>query len=537
MAPLTRAALAASLLLAAPLVAQEGPGRTLRLVFGAEPTAPVPTLTRGLTQNNDVASLLFLPLAAPGPSLSTVGEAGFEPRLARSWHRRDSLTIAFDLDPRARWHDGRPVTAADVLFTFERARNPKLAPSLALLLGRIASVTAEGDRRVVVRFTERYPEQFYDATFHLGILPAHLLAGVPPDSLAASPFLRAPVGSGAYRWVRLVPGQFTELEAVPGFFLGRPGVDRIVIRYATDPSARLNLLLGGEIDALDFLVPPLDNLQLVGEHPELRVVHAPSLSYGYVLFNHRDPADTSRPHPLLADRDVRRALVLAIDREAITRAIFGTYAVVPIGPASQLVPVQPARALAARGDLAEAQRLLAAAGWVDADGDGIRERDGRPLALTLSYPTSSAPRRLASQALAEQWRRAGVAITLEPLEFAAYGPKFIGRRFDLAFQGATQDPTPSALAQSWSCAGRSGTNYGGYCNPRVDSLLARARTARDPRPLWNEAVGTIDGDAPALFLYAQANVPAVARRSDEIVLRPTSWWSDVWRWRVRAAAR
>jgi peptide/nickel transport system substrate-binding protein len=119
-----------------------------------------------------VADLLFLRLARVGADLVTSGDRGFIPELARSWTRRDSLTLVFDLDPRAHWHDGTPVTARDVLFSFARARDPQIDPQRALLLRNVESVTAEGDRRVVVRFSRVYAEQLYDATWHVTRRPS-----------------------------------------------------------------------------------------------------------------------------------------------------------------------------------------------------------------------------------------------------------------------------------------------------------------------------------------------------------------------------
>src|SRR5690606_18264427 len=135
----------------------------------------------------------------------------------RSWSRRDSLTLVFELDPRARWHDGRPVTAEDVVFTFTRAMDPAIAPSIAELLHAIDTVRAEGQHQVVISFKRVYPEQFFDATHYVQPLPAHLVRRLHPDSIATSDYARAPVGNGAYRWTRTVPGQLLEFTADPAF--------------------------------------------------------------------------------------------------------------------------------------------------------------------------------------------------------------------------------------------------------------------------------------------------------------------------------
>ena len=157
-----------------PAPAQREPS-SIVIVTGQQATVPVPTLMEGplnTTANTEIADHLFLRLAGVGPGMVTAGDRGFEPRLARSWSRRDSLTLVFELDPRARWHDGAPVTARDVTFTYGRARDSTIAPRLADVTHRIASVEAEGDHRVVFRFKDVYAEQFYDATFHVAILRA-----------------------------------------------------------------------------------------------------------------------------------------------------------------------------------------------------------------------------------------------------------------------------------------------------------------------------------------------------------------------------
>jgi peptide/nickel transport system substrate-binding protein len=269
-----------------------------------------------------------------GPGLVTAGDRGFVPLLAKSWSRRDSLTLVFELDPRARWHDGAPVTARDVTFTFRRARNATIAPRLADVTRRIASVEAEGDRRVVFRFKEVYAEQLYDATFHVAILPAHLLGTVPPGDPAWISFAAHPVGNGPYRWVRREEGQFIELAANHDFFLGRPGIERVIVRVAVNSDARINLLLAGEADAMDNIPPPPTNFQRVETARHLRLVPVPSNNLGYLLFNQRDPAHRDRPHPILADLDVRRALILALDRDLLVRAVLGQYGYVPFGPVS-----------------------------------------------------------------------------------------------------------------------------------------------------------------------------------------------------------
>ena len=503
------------------------------IVTGAQANAPVPTLIEGphnSTANQDVADQLFLRLAGLGPDLVTAGDGGFVPLLARKWTRRDSLTLVFHLDPRARWHDGAPVTARDVVFTMKRARDSAIAPRLANVTRRIAAVEAEGEHTVVVRFREVYAEQLYDATFHTAILPAHRLEHLPGTARAWEPFVAHPIGSGPYRWVRRHEAEFIELAANKAFFLGPPAIQRVIIRVAVDPNARLNLLLAGEADATENIPPPLSNVARVEATGHLKVVPVPSSNLGYLLFNQRDPAHLDRPHPILADRDVRRALILALDRRLLVRAVLGRFGEVPYGPASSQLWIRHGAPAPAPQDQGTARRLLAGRGWVDRNQDGVREnRNGDPLVLRLQVTATSEQRQRLALMIQEQLRQVGVQIEVHRLEFAVWGERRAAGNFDIDFSAATQDPSPSGLAYSWTCDGPG--NAGRYCDRGADSLLFRAIASPvADRRIWHEFLRRVEEEAPAAFIYGQTYVAGVNRRFREVVIRPVSPWGSLWRW-------
>jgi peptide/nickel transport system substrate-binding protein len=513
--------------------AQSESARTSFVVAtGDEATVPIPTLFEGgSVANSDVADQLFARLGQLGPTLITSGDRAFEPLLARSWTRRDSVTLAFDLDPRATWHDGKPITAADVVFTFKRARDAAVSPGLANILRRIASVTAEGDRKVVFRYTEPYGEQLYDAVFHVAPLPAHLLASIPAESLAYAPFVQAPVGSGPYRWIRRVPGEFVELAANERFFLGTPAVRRVIFRKAVDGAARLNMLLAGEADATENIPAPPTNVARVSADRNLRVIPVPSPTVGYLLFNQRDSRDRNRPHAILSDRDVRRAIGLALDRQMMVRAVLGNTGGVPYGPASTILWIRHGTPAAAPMNVREARRLLDARGWTDHDGDGVREREGQPLALSVIVPTSSPIRLQMAQMAQEQLRAVGVRLVLDRMDFPVYLERRKAGTFDVDFSSNTQDPSPSTLTQGWSCAGL--TNAARYCDPAVDSLIETAiRTREGAGEAWHAVLRRIEDDAPAVFMYTLNYMYAVNRRFTNVRIRPESAWLGLREWTV-----
>jgi peptide/nickel transport system substrate-binding protein len=509
-------------------------GTAIVIVTGQQATIPIPTLMEGAANsvgNLDVADQLFIRLVELGPKLLTAGDRDFVPALARSWTRRDSTTLVFELDPRARWHDGAPVTARDVVFTFSRAKNPAIAPRLADMLRQITSVTAEGDFRVVFRFARPYVEQLYDATYHVAPIPAHLLDSIPPDSVGRSSFATNPVGSGPYRWVRSVAGQFVELAAVPDFFLGKPKIERVILRTTVEPSARLNLLLSGEADAIDNIPPPSDNVRRVASDTTLRLISVPSSTMGYLLFNQRDPKNRARPHSILADSRVRRAITLGLDRNQLVQAVFGAQGTVPYGPVSQLLWLRHRSPRAEGPNITEARRLLAATGWGDSDSDGTLDREGRPLRLMLSLPNTSGIRRQMALQIQEQLRRIGVQIEIQQMEFPIYIERSSAGDFDIDFSAVTQDPSPSGLTQSWTCTG--GNNVAGYCNRGVDSLMEQAVRGRgDPGEKWVEALKQIEEDGAATFLYAPALMYAVNRRFRSVTISPQSSWLTLRKWSV-----
>ncbi len=505
------------------------------IVFAAagEPATLLPPLAEAAIER-DIGDQLFLKLADIGQDQNTIGDAGFEPMLADRWSWTDALTLVFHMDPRARWHDGRPVTAGDVAFSFDAYTDTALASPLRESLRRVASVTAEDSATVAVRFRERYPEMFYDAVYHLRVLPAHLLGALPRAQWRGAGLAREPVGNGPYRFVRWVSGQRLELAADSTFFLGRPHIRRLIWRFTADLTVAVTQVVADEADAIEVLVSP-PNIERASAAPQLEVRPYAGTAYTVLAFNLRARGDTTRPHPLFADRDLREALVLATDREQMLRSVFGPYAKLPPAPIPQAwtplwfadLPVPPF-------DTAGAARLLAGRGWRDADGDGVRERGGRRLAFAIALPGTSGMRRQYARLLQEQLRAVGVDVTIEEMDPPALQAALRGGTYDAALQTWVTDPSPSSgFPDMWRSDGA--VNFGRYRSPALDAALARAEhatSADEAARAWRTAFETLAHDAPAIVLNAPDNVAAVHRRFADVRLRPDSYWAWVRTWRV-----
>lgn len=528
----------ALVVLAGPLAAQRAPlHATIVYAVGKEPTMPIPVLTNNEQANEDVADQLFLHLVTFRPGGQIGGDNAMLPMLARGWHRVDPLTLVFDLDPRARWQDGVPVTAHDVVFTWQLAENPAIGKDRARL-APITAVEAVGNRSVRVHFATAFAEQVYTFGFLIQPLPAHLLEKLPPEAIAGSEFARHPVGDGPFRFERRVPGQLIELRADSTFFLGRPTISRLLFRYVEDPNTRLTYFLTGETDIYDNITPA--TIDQVRAHTESRLVDVPSNVLVDLLFNSRARDDAAAANPFFSDPRVREALALALDRRQIAAIAFGAGTPVPDAAQSQLWSwITPKGIAGAPQNLARARALLAQAGWHDANGDGILDKGGKPLHFSISYPASSAYRNTIALLVQPMWRAAGAEVDIDKVEGAAYRPLVEGGHFDVIIGNAGQDPTPSSLTQSWSCTAAhtpGSTNYGRWCDSTFDRLVESATMAKDQGGAWRAVLQRMASQHPAVFLAAPGNQVAVHRRLDNVIVWPSHPWLSLWQWRVRPDA-
>ena len=504
----------------------------------AEPDNLLPPITTAQS-GHQVEDLVFQRLADITAELNTVGDAGFTPALARRWSwAADSLSIAFTIDSTARWHDGIPVSAADVAFTFNLYTDRKTASPIASLLSNIDSVTARDSRTAVVWFRKRTPEQFFDAVHQMYVLPQHLLVNVDRTTLAASAFARQPVGSGPFRLVRWAPSEVLELAADTSGGRRRAQLDRVVFTFAPDPVTAFTRVATGEADLYEAVRP--DKVAEVKDNAQLRLVMMPSLDYSYLGFSLVD-AKSGGPHPIFGDRAVRRALTLATDRRSIVANIYDTLAVQARGPfASAQSSNDPAlKPLPFAPDSANA--LLDAAGWVRG-ADSIRYKAGKPLSFGILVPSTSVARMRAAVLMQEQFRRVGVEAKIESAEMGGFVGRVGSRRFDTVLGAWSPDPGPSSVRDTWTSAGAAngGNNQSGYRNAAFDAQVDSGLAAFSPAQMrrhFAAAWRIIADDAPAIWLAEPRRVLAVNSRIVTSGMRPDAWWAGMAQWYIPADKR
>jgi peptide/nickel transport system substrate-binding protein len=511
----------------------------------AEPRSLLPPYAPDIVAGM-MADLLYQRLADPTPGFSTLGDRDFRPALAKDWSwSPDSTRLRFELDSAARWHDGREVTSRDVVFTFALLRDSTAGTLRPPLDPLIDSVTAAGPHRVDVWVRRWSPSLFHAITYPVHVLPAHRLAAVPRAALTAHPSNRAPVGSGAFQFVRWSPGERVELRRAEA--TRTTGPSRVVLRIFPDYSAALNAALVGEIDVFDF--PQAEHLPQLRARSDLRELRLPALTYGALQFNLR-PAPASsrvgRAHDhVVSDWRVRRAIAHALDRHALVANLFGAEGRVASGPfthAQATTATSVAGSVAGPAyDPARAARLLDQAGWrvVRGTADGVRRwggtPDGAPLHVALLVPTSSAVRRRAAVIIQAALRTVGIETSVEALDNAAMIERLRRGAFDAALMAFRVDPDPGGLADTWGSAAAvaGGFNFGGYASRRVDSLIELASREGEParaRQRYAQAYQQIVDDVPAVFLYEPVAVVVHRRRWSPVGARADAWWGGLARW-------
>lgn len=516
---------------------ENGRASVLTISTPADADALVPPLV-ATTQGKQAVDLLFDFLAEPTAPIETVGDQGFKPQLASRWSwSPDSLSIAFSIDPRARWHDGKPVRASDVRFSFALYTDPKVASPHASNFAGIDSVSVRDSLTAVVWWHARQPEQFFQLAYNLAILPEHLLANVARDSLAQSSFAEHPVGSGRYRFEKWNRQHDLVFLADSGNYRGKPNASRIVWLIAADPTAASLSVLSGQADVLESVRG--DAFTQARKSSNVRTAEYGSLDYAYMIFNVQRTVGGNRQ--LFADRALRVALTQSIDRASIVANALDSLGAVALGPFTRGTATVDTTMRQLAFDTLAAARVLDSLGWnVDAK-DGVRRKAGRALQFEVLVPSSSATRQRVAVLLQAQFKKIGVDMQVAPLEPQIFGTRLEKGDFDAALNMWRTDPSPSTIRQVWgSPKGKEiGANFGRYSNARFDATIDSATStfsAARRRALFREAYQTIVDDAAAVWLYEPRNFAAINTRVQPTGMRADAWWAQLANWKLSEPA-
>ncbi len=452
------------------------------------------------------------------------------PYLAQGWDTAgvgDDLALTFSLRQDVLWHDAVPTTAHDVKFTFDRIKDPATGFPRASILANYDSAVVQ-DSFTVTFFLKRHPG-FMDPWRSIAPMPEHLLGDVPPAELKQHPFGgETPTGNGPFRFVEHRTGDRWVFEANPAFpeaLGGRPYVDRLVYRNIEEPTTRFAEFLAGDVDVYLIVAPA--QVAEIEAAPGARIVSYANRNYAFINWNPR--------RPLFEDRRVRHALTLAINRQEIVDAVrrgLGHVAKGPVPPNhwAYHTALQPIAY-----DPDSARQLLDAAGWLDHDGDGVRDKEG--VAASFELETNPNPTREDIMTLVQaDLRKVGIDVRTRVQESQSLAANITSpkRSFD-AFVLGWQTEFNLDDRPLFACSALDGPyQWAGYCNPRVDEILDvvtaegnRSRTL----PLWHEYQEIIQRDQPYTFLYYDVRANGVRDRVRDVhmdirgdLINVQEWW-------------
>ena len=486
-----------------------------------------------------VDAMLFEKLAEIDDSMHVVGDHGARPSLADSWSwAPDSLSIAFHIDPKAHWADGVPVRAVDVLYSFRVNKSKAIGSAVLPLLADVDSVTARDSLTPVIWFRARSLEQFYNAATQTRVLPAHLLQGTPDSALQTSAFGRNPVGSGPYKFVRWVSGTTIEVAADSTFHRGRAKIDRIIWSVTGTPDAAMLRLFSGEANFADKVRK--QDIEQIAKHPDLKVVHYPSMLAYFLRFNQRERKGKA-PHPIFGDREVRRALSMAIDRRRAVSTVYDSTTPLLYGPFTSNLATFDSKLYQLPYAPDSAATILERRGWVMGT-DGLRHKGATPLRFSLVVPGSSTQRQQLAVLLQDMLKKVGAAMEIDHVDFPTLGAKQSAHDYDVTFEGMMLDPTPSGIRQEWSTTSAKAEgqiNSGHYSNPAFDAAVDSAVGTIDPQlaiALYRRAYAIIANDAPGVWLYQPPGIAGMSTRLHPAPMRADMWWVHLAEWTIDEGA-
>lgn len=434
------------------------------------------------------------------------------PGLADRWERAsDGVTYTFYLNQDAKWHDGTDFSAADVEFSLAAQLNPETGSQYTSSVDE-----AVESYRVIDENTVEIKSEGIRAAFlfdlYVPIVARHIWEGVPAAEWAEDPGSTGQdpsrvVGTGPFRFVEWVQGDHATVERNDEYWdtvTGRvPVLDRFTMQVFPDETTLVQALRTGDVDFYDD-VPPAE-VEGLETTEGMNVVRYDTFDFGYYAYN-LDPEKST----LFQQKEVRQALLQALDRDAIIESIFLGLGEVAVGTQSILSAAYNPEAIENPYpfDLEAARGLLEQAGWTDSDGDGIVEKDGEPLRFEVIYTEGVATYEQLVPYMQQQWREIGADMVPTPVPFPTLLEAFNEtHEFDIVLLGFSWAADPDQKAMFASNQYLGGFNASRYSNPRYDELSQQADRELDPArrlQLLTEASAIAWNDLPiAIYRFAE----------------------------------
>lgn len=546
----------------APAAAGRGQGDTLRLIWWQGPTILNPHLATG-DKDSDASRLAYEPLASfDKDGVLTPILAAEVPSIENGGVAADGTSVTWKLKEGVTWSDGVPFSAEDVKFTYEYVADPETAAVTGSSFSTIESVEVIDPATVKINFKEPNPAWAIPFVGLNGmILPQHIFAEYAGARAAEAPANLQPVGTGPYQVVEFRPGDIVVYEPNPNYRQAdKPYFSRVELKGGGDAaSAARAVLQTGDADFAWNLQVEANVLDQLVQGGKGVLIPRPGGLVERIDINFADPntevdgerANVTTPHPFFSDVRVRQAVALAVDRQTIADQLYGES-----GVATANLLVAPPNFASPNPsfefNLDKAAALLDEAGWVDSDGDQIRDKDGIPLAVV--FQTSANPLRQKTQEIIKQALESiGFSVELKAVDstvFFSNDPAntdtFHHFYADLQlYTGGNSSADPTDFMQDFTCAeiAQKANNWSKgnptrWCNPEYDALVEQVKTELDParrEALFVQLNDILIGDVAVIPLVHRRFPNGASATLEGVNLTP--WDSSLWQvqdW-VRAA--
>ena len=510
-------------------------GPQVRITLNQEPDTLNPFYS-GLRATFTVTQAIFNGLVVVNEQGDYEGDLAAEvPTIQNGGVSPDGLTITYKLRQGVKWADGQPFTADDVKFTFDAIMNPANTISGKSVYSKIDALNVKDPYTVELKMKEPYAAYAEFFSYPVGILPKHALGSLP--DLNKADFNRKPFGTGPYRVTDWQAANYIQLEANPNYYKGVPKIGRVIVRIVPDKNTQLAQVRANETDvAVDLNENDAVEVDRIAGWKAFAIA---GLTSDRLFLNLAEPgvADGSRPHPILGDKRVRQALEMGIDKQQLVDKVLAGKTKVatseyPVGwAAPNLEP--------SKYDVEGAKRLLDEAGW-QVGADGIREKDGRKLHLTISSTSGNTLRENVEQLIQAGWKAMGVDLEIKNATAAVlvgeWSENGLVQRgnFDIAYYGFTPGIDPSGTisprfhSKQIPFEGNQGEGDNGmrYRDPQVDQWIDEADRTLDQsrrKELYGNVMRKVADDVPIIYLYNRANVEAVSQRVQGARSHPFRW--------------
>lgn len=421
------------------------------------------------------------------------------PAMAESFHFESDTQLVITLQKGLVWQDGAPVTAEDVVFTWQTAVSPKIFTPYSSSFRTVKNVEALDPLTVKITYTKPYFKAL--ETWMMPLIPKHLLE--KEEDLMTSPFNQQPVGTGKYTLEQLEVSKDIVLEANPTFHEGKPKIDKVAYHYVQDPSVEFLMLKSGKLD-MGGLTPMQAERQLDDAfHDRYRIIETPDFSFTYLAFNLKKPP--------FDNPKVRKALNYALDRQEMVDILYMGHGQVCHGPFLEGTGAFNPEVKAPRRDVAKAKAMLKEAGF----------DEEHPLQFEIVTNANNPIRLYAAQIIQHQLKAAGVEAKVRAMEWQAFLNRVVhARKFDALVLGWALPLKPDAYSV-WHSDGdkKGGFNFVGYKNEEVDRLIIEAESMVDPEAFnkaYREIFRLIVEDAPYLFLYIPNAITVINKKISPI---------------------